>query len=81
MALALPHERDKNIEFDEPLHKYTILGATDFTSVTTVIGKLFEPFDADTIIDKMINSVNWPKSKYFGMTKESIKKQWTDSGA
>jgi ATP-dependent exoDNAse (exonuclease V) beta subunit len=81
MALAPPHERDKNVEFDEPLHKYTILGATDYTSVTTVIGKLFETFNADAVIDKMMTSANWTNSKYFGMTKESIKKQWSDAGA
>jgi hypothetical protein len=78
--LAPEHERDADIEFDEPLHKYTILGATDFTSVTTFIGKLFDPFDADAIIKKMMKGKNWPQSKYFGMTAEAIKKQWADSG-
>jgi ATP-dependent exoDNAse (exonuclease V) beta subunit len=78
--LAPPHERDGDIEFDEPLHKYTILGATDFTSVTTFIGKLFEHFDADAVIAKMMNGKNWPKSKYFGMSADAIKKQWADAG-
>lgn len=75
------HERDGDIEFDEPLHKYTILGATDYTSVTTFIGKLFDHFDADAIIAKMMRGKNWSKSKYYGMTAEAIKAQWAASGA
>ena len=79
--LAPAHERDAHIEFDEPLHKYTILGATDFTSVTTFIGKVFDHFDADAVISKMMKSRNWTKSKYYGMTAEAIKKQWSEAGS
>jgi ATP-dependent exoDNAse (exonuclease V) beta subunit len=78
--LAAAHDRDKDIIFDEPAHKYTVLGNTDYTSVTTVIGKLFEAFDADTVITGMMKSKNWPNSKYYGMTSQAIKKQWSDSG-
>ena len=78
--LATAHERDGDIEFDEPLHKYTILGNTDYTSVTTFIGQLFEPFNADAVIENMMRGRNWQKNKYFGMTAEAIKKQWADSG-
>ena len=79
--LAPAHDRDEHIEFDEPLHKYTILGATDYTSVTTFIGKLFDHFDADAVISKMMKGKNWAKSKYHGMTAEAIKAQWAAAGA
>ena len=78
--LAPAHERDAHIEFDEPAHKYTIHGATDYTSVTTYIGKLFEPFEADAIITKMMKGKNWTSSKYYGMTAEAIKLQWEKAG-
>ena len=29
----------------------------------------------------MMASKNWEKSKYFGMTKSEIKKQWKDNGS
>ena len=79
--LAPPHERDANIEFNEPLHQYTIVDdAANYTSVTTVIKKLFEEFDADSVISKMMNSRNWERNKYFGMSPEEIKQQWSDAG-
>jgi ATP-dependent exoDNAse (exonuclease V) beta subunit len=79
--LACAHERDSNIDFDEPNHKYTIIDdPSEYTSVTTVIGRLFDPFDADSIIEKMMQGRNWPKSKYYGMSAEAIKNQWADSG-
>jgi len=74
------HPRDAQITFEEEGHAYTIDGSSDFTSVTTWIHSPFPHFDADKIINSMMASPKWPKSKYFGMTKEAIKKQWSDSG-
>tara|TARA_B100001142_G_scaffold305352_1_gene334244 strand:+ start:248 stop:1012 length:765 start_codon:yes stop_codon:yes gene_type:complete len=74
------HERDTHIRFQEKGHKYFIDGKTGFTSVTTLVHKAFEPFNADKIIDKMMASPSWPESKYFGKTKPEIKKMWKDNG-
>ena len=79
LANKFPHERDSHITFDEGPHIYTIDGDSSFTSVTTWNHSHFEHFDADRIIDKMMNSRNWEKSKYYGMTREAIKKQWDDN--
>ena len=49
-------------------------------SVTTWNHSHFEKFDSDKIIDKMMNGKNWKKSKYYGMTKEEIQKQWKQNG-
>lgn len=73
------HERDKNISFKEEGHIYTINGKSDFTSVTTWIHSHFPKFDSDKIIDKMMKGKNWSSSKYFGMTKEEIKKTWDEN--
>lgn len=71
------HPRDKRIEFFDVGHYYTIDGKRgDYKSVTTLIHSMFPKFDADAIIDRMMKSKNWSKSKYYGMTKEEIKTSW-----
>ena len=74
------HPRDKSIDLNEEMHIYTIQGDTSYLSVTTFIKSLFKPFDSDKIIDKMMQSKNWPKSKYFGKTKQAIKDEWQQNG-
>jgi len=75
------HPRDANIRFDEEPHLYYINGSTkDYISVTTLIHSFFQEFNPDEIIDKMMASPNWPKSKYYGKSKEEIKKGWEDNG-
>lgn len=73
------HERDQNIVFDEEPHIYYINGSNDNISITTFIHKMFPEFDADNVIDKMMIGKNWKNSKYYGMTKDEIKKQWDDN--
>ena len=78
------HPRDKNIEFYEPTHKYTILSDphSNYTSVTTWNHSHFPHFDSDKIIKKMMKGKNWNSThKYWGMTTEEIKKKWTANGA
>jgi hypothetical protein len=78
------HSRDKNIEFYEPTHKYTILTDPNstYTSVTTWNHSHFPHFDSNKIIEQMMKGKNWnPKHKYWGMTAEEIKKKWSDNGA
>lgn len=77
------HERDQYIEFEEIGHKYTIKNETNYTSVTTLIAKIFEHFDANKIVDKMFENPQKladPKNKYFGKTKEDILNMWAANG-
>ena len=86
MSILLPtlkilnsHVRDLNLEFDEPTHKYTIITDPNstYTSVTTFNHHQFPVFDADSIIDKMMNGKKWnEKHKYWGLKKEEIKDMW-----
>lgn len=76
LATQNPHERDSHITFDEGPHKYYIDGDDNYMSVTTSIHKHFAPFDADTIIARMMASRKWPQNKYFGMEAEEIKALW-----
>ena len=81
LAQQNPHPRDKDISLDESTHTYTINGESGkHMSVTRWIHSLFPAFDADAIIDKMMASDKWSKSKYFGMTKEEIKDGWNKNG-
>jgi len=85
LATKNAHPRDEFITFEEGPHIYTVCGERGtYTSVTTWNHHHFSKFDADAIIDKMFlntKNVNDPKWKYYGMTKEQIKKQWADNGA
>jgi ATP-dependent exoDNAse (exonuclease V) beta subunit len=74
------HPRDKRIAFDEGPHIYYIDGDSSYTSVTTWVGSHFPHFNADKIINKMMKSKKWSKSKYFGQTKEEIKQLWSNTG-
>ena len=73
------HERDSHITFDEGPHIYTIDGCSDYISVTTWVHSFFRKFDADKVIDNMMKSHNWNNNKYYGKTKEEIKKEWEDN--
>jgi hypothetical protein len=75
------HPRDELIIFEENGHKYKIQGDETYTSVTTWVHNQFEEFNADKIIDKMMSSKKWPKSPYFGKTKEEIKEQWANNAS
>ena len=82
LAVINKHPRDDHIQFEEESHTYTIHGKREgWTSCTGFLHHFFTPFDADAIIAKMMKSSKWYESKYFGMTPEQIKKQWSDKGA
>lgn len=75
------HPRDERILFEEESHTYTIDGTrAGWTSCTGFLHNFFGHFDADAVIAKMMTSPKWFESKYFGMTAEEIKKQWSDKG-
>jgi len=71
-----PHYLDNRIAFHEPSHTYTIDGENGYLSVTSWVKQHFKPFDADKIIDSMMSGHKWSSSKYFGMTREEIKRSW-----
>ena len=79
LAKENAHVRDVRIHFDEGPHIYTIDGKSDYTSVTTWNHSHFEEFDADKIIDKMMQSKFWEQNKYYGKTRDEIKKIWDDN--
>ena len=74
-----PHERDSRITFNPETHIYIIDGVGNYISVTTWNHSHFQHFDSDQIIDNMMKSKNWPKSKYFGMSRDEIKAVWDKS--
>lgn len=81
LAIKNRDERDLHIEFDEPTHRYTVDGESNGWVSSTGFYHLFFPhFDADKTIAKMMKSANWSQSKYYGMTREQIKEQWSSSG-
>lgn len=80
LAKINPHERDSHITFDEGPHIYTIDGNSDFMSVTTWNHSHFGHFNADEIIENMMNSHKWKQSKYYGMSPKEIKDLWTKNG-
>jgi len=78
------HPRDKDILFEEEGHKYTILTDPEskYMSVTTWNHSHFSKFDADKVIQNMMKGKNWnSKNKYWGMTQQEIKDQWSKNGA
>lgn len=80
LAKINKHKRDNNIVFIEESHKYIINNEDGYTSATTWVHRNFEPFDNDTVIDKMMSSPYWPKSPNFGLSRDEIKQKWTDNG-
>jgi len=70
------HERDSNLQFIEDSHTYLLHGKKVNTSVTTFVKKSFNEFNADLIINKMMNGRNWKTSKYFGKSVDEIKQLW-----
>ena len=80
LAKKNAHERDSHISFEEGPHIYTIDGDSDYMSVTSWNSTHFPKFDSDKVITKMMASPRWPKSPYFGMTREEIKMKWKNDG-
>lgn len=74
------HINDDHITFDEIPHIYYVDGEAYKLSVTKFIHNYFPQFNSDKVIDKMMSSVNWEKSEYFGKTKSEIKELWKKNG-
>jgi hypothetical protein len=74
------HDRDQYIQFFEEDHKYVITNDPEnkYTSVTTWNHSHFPVFNANLIIKNMMKGKNWKEGhKYWGLTAEEIKKQWS----
>jgi len=79
LALKNHHPRDDDISFEEGPHIYTVLGDRGgYTSVTTWNHRHFTSFDADDVLNKIFagRNIHNPEYKYYGMTREEIKKIW-----
>lgn len=70
------HGRDPFLSFNEEKHEYTYKNET-FQSVTTYISSLFEKFDQEKVIIKMMNSKSFVNNELYGKTKEEIEELWT----
>jgi len=84
LAIRNCHERDRFIQFFEKDHKYVITNDPNnkYTSVTTWNHSHFPVFNANLIIKNMMRGKNWKEGhKYWGLTAEEIKQQWTDNGS
>ena len=78
------HDRDQYIQFFEEDHKYVITNDTEnkYTSVTTWNHSHFPIFNANLIIKNMMKGKNWKEGhKYWGLTAEEIKKQWSNNSS
>jgi ATP-dependent exoDNAse (exonuclease V) beta subunit len=78
------HERDQYIKFFEEDHKYVITNDPNnkYTSVTTWNHSHFPVFNANLIIKNMMRGKNWKEGhKYWGLTAEEIKQQWSSNSS
>jgi len=75
-------EKSRQNETDhiETYEVWTVNSDPFYKGVTSVVASLFQEFDADAVIDKMMKSPKWEQSPYYGMTKEEIKTLWSDKG-
>jgi len=89
------HPRDRRIFFDSgvegEVHDYYVdfagdgdFGRAGLLSVTGLCKAFFPQFDADKIIPKMMGGATWHpskrRSKYFGLSPETIKAGWARDG-
>lgn len=70
------HDRDQFLTFNEEKHEYTYKQQI-FKSVTTWISSIFEKFDQEKIIKKMMNSKSFIHNELYGKTQEEIQELWT----
>ena len=80
LSTTYSHLHDSAVQFDASKHVYTVNGCSDYTSVTTWVGSLFPSFDPELVITKMMASKKWPRSPYFGKSRQNIKDQWKNTG-
>ena len=78
------HPRDQHIEFIQSTHTYLVNGKALPLSVTGLVHRFAQEFDADLAIQKMRGSVRWPRPEYsrvidgslVPLSNEEIKEKW-----
>jgi len=73
------HPRDECIDFEEKEHRYRIRGSdTGWTSVTSLLAFLSEPFDKEKVADGLIAGKRYQDGSHplAGKTKEEIMGHW-----
>ena len=78
------HPRDQHIEFIQSTHTYLVNGKALPLSVTGLVHRFAQEFDADLAIEKMRGSVRWPRPEYsrvidgslVPLSNEEIKEKW-----
>jgi hypothetical protein len=87
LGFQTPHPKDPTIEFEEESHVYRCRFADHepfeehcIVSTSGIVHKHFPHFDPDNVIQKMMRSRNWSKSKYFSMCADDIKALWNENG-
>ena len=84
LSIRNSHNRDQYIQFFEEDHKYVITNDPNnkYTSVTTWNHSHFPIFNANLIIKNMMRGKNWKEGhKYWGLTAEEIKQQWSSNSS
>ena len=68
---------DSDIELLEPEHRYSLKSEPeiDFTSVTSITSKYFEPFNKEEVAKRLVET----NVKYMGMTVEELIAQWDEA--
>lgn len=86
LKLKNPNPRDSHIRFEDIGHKYFIddvlcTRADGWTSCTAFLHHLWEEFDADKVVTKMMNNVDkFNAGEYAGMSKQQIIDEWARRG-
>lgn len=73
------HPRDERIEFQEEGHRYKIDGSVEgWTSATSLLSSLHEPFNAEKAADTLINGRRYKSGEHplAGKSKEDIIAHW-----
>lgn len=58
------HPIDNLIQFDSEKHAYTYNGQPLRNSVTQLVSRYFETFNAEEVAEKMMKGFNWPRPEY-----------------
>ena len=78
------HARDRHISFEPGSHSYFVRGNKMPLSVTGLVHRLAQEFDADVAVAKMMSGCRWPRPEYCRLehdaltplSAEEIKNMW-----
>jgi len=61
LSFLSAHPRDRHVAFYADSHTYIVRGRRTLGSVTGLVHQFANPFDAPTIIERMVSGRNWPR--------------------